>query len=88
MEICVFMDRYSSDLNMGLCSHVGAVHPVATGILFEMVLVDRKVTAHLVSLLNLHLVLSLSAIQDASCCQYLKLLKFKGVTVFCLFLLR
>lgn len=82
MEICVIMDRYSSDLNMGLCSHVGAMHDIAMGILLEVALVDRKVTARLVSLLNPHLVLSLSPIQEVSYCQYLKLLKFKGVTGF------
>ena len=81
MEICVIMDRYSSDLNVGLCSHVGAMHDIVMGILLEVALVDRKVTAHLVSLLNPHLVL-LSPIQEVSCCQYLKLLKFKGITGF------
>lgn len=40
----VFMDRYCCDMNMGLCSHAGAVHHIAMDILFDVVLVDRKDT--------------------------------------------
>lgn len=49
MEICITMGRYSSDLAMGLGSRAGAGHHIATGIWLEVALVDRKVTAHLVS---------------------------------------